>query len=54
MCWKAQNARSERGLLHCQFNVPILQMGKLRCGRQMVEADSKITGEVWSWILTRI
>lgn len=57
MCWKAQNARTGRGLLHYQFNVPILQMGKLRRGRQLTEAylrGGKITGEVWSWMFTRI
>lgn len=57
MCWKAQNARTGRGLSHYQFNVPILQMEKLRLEEQPTEADlvsGKITGELCNWTFTRI
>lgn len=46
-----------KGVFALSIQCPYLQMGELRCGRQMMEADfrsSKSTGEVWSWILTRI
>lgn len=39
-----------------QFNTPILQMGKLRPGGQLMEADlrsGKISGGFWSGTCTR-
>lgn len=56
MCWKARNARSERGL--CVVNsVSLFTDGRTKMCKADDGADfrsSKSTGEVWSWILTRI